>query len=255
MGNAAMSAIRVIIQNNGPAGADGFETRAGLARASEGCLQYELYQSLEFPENLIQLELWDSVAAFDAHWTGLLTSTEELSVLGSAPDELCAPYHLGLPSSPRRQGVNGIEIYPHSHYARQDDVWVPAAEPKRPRSVRWPARSGTRILVRSVLPPDHRDHLVPGAIATRQEKGCLQFEYFQSTSDENRLVLAELWDSPRTYDEHFLLRIRQQRSAPPPTGPKPTGLEFEWYQHTYYARCGAVWQPEKVGERMSTVRW
>lgn len=250
-----MKAIRVIIQNNSPRSQEGFGDRDAHAKAHSGCLQYEFYQSLEFPENVAQVELWDSVASFEAHWSELLGAGERLSVLGSAPEEICAPFHQGLPSTPRRGGVNGVEMYQHASYTQQDDVWVPMQESDRPRSVRWPARSGIRIMVMSCLPPDRRDHLLPGALATRQEKGCLQFEYFQSTSDENRLLLAELWDSPRSYDDHFLLRIRQRRETPPSTAPMPTGLEFEWYQHTYYARCGTAWQPEEIGERMSTVWW
>ncbi len=46
-----------------------------MALADDGCLQYELFESLSEPDSLILLELWRDRQSFDAHWAVELKRT------------------------------------------------------------------------------------------------------------------------------------------------------------------------------------
>jgi len=61
-----------------------------------------------------------------------------------------------------------------------------------------------------------------------KDKGCLQFEVFQSALDPDRLALLELWEDQAALDAHAKL----QAARPPlPEGLRLGGGEREDYTH------------------------
>jgi quinol monooxygenase YgiN len=50
-----------------------WQPHARAARTDEGCLQYELFQSLSHCDRIVLLERWRDRSTFDAHWSVELT--------------------------------------------------------------------------------------------------------------------------------------------------------------------------------------
>ena len=133
----------------------------------------------------------------------------------------------------------------------------------RSETVRWPAASRVRIVIQSTSDPVVDTTMAEFILETRREPNCLQFDYYRSLDYPENSLHLELWDGVRAYDVHYLNRILQRLWStsvrPVDTSPPVTrvygrgGLEF--YQHTFYAPVGGVWQPEEDAQRMVTVRW
>ena len=258
-GNAR--AIRVLYSSNVP-GLDGrVDELCALAhtvRAEPGCLEFDFFRSTEYPENFAQLELWDSPAAYDRHWQqwgshGVFCDIRDLS----------APLHRGRPELPRRDGRNGAEFYHYDPYAISLPLFIPADPADRIASIRWPSRSGVRIIIQSSTDPESDAAFHPYSAETRAQFGCLEFDFFRSLEfPENNLHL-ELWAGPpEQYDAHFYTRKLHAvygtgLSRPPSTEvARRYGIPgFEFYQHGFSTLVGDVWQPEDPVERMMTVQW
>jgi quinol monooxygenase YgiN len=238
--------------------ADRLRDRAAAVRAEPGCLEFDTFRDVEHPENFAQLELWESPQDFDAHWqrskpAGMLCDV----------DDLIAPHHRGRPEYPRRDGNNGAEFYPHATFAMTNATFVAKDPAARIESLRWPSRSGVRIVIQSSTDASDDAAFFPYSAETRAQKGCLEFAFYRSLEfPENNLHL-ELWQGPPVvYDEHFYLRTLHRlygMGLPrPPTTPRERryGSDgFEFYQHCFFTLTGDVWQPEDPAERLSTVRW
>jgi len=61
-----------------------------------------------------------------------------------------------------------------------------------------------------------------------KDKGCLQFEVFQSAADPDRLALLELWEDQAALDAHAKL---QAARPPVPDGLRLGGGEREDYTY------------------------
>ena len=99
----------------GDAFAAAWPERLAEVQAEPGCRQYELFRSVSHPENFTVLESWADRDAFDAHWE-LERGRERLGT-----------QHLG-PSSGRRHGHNGTEIYWEQQnwgWDPEQDAWTP----------------------------------------------------------------------------------------------------------------------------------
>jgi quinol monooxygenase YgiN len=258
-----MAPIRIAIQMN-PANTE--ERIAGMLdhikgmRDEPGCVQAELFRSTEFPENLLNLELWESPAAFDTHWKRVLDS-------GRPPGlpYLNSPYHHGAIESPRRHGQNGIEFYEQAGFSQVDRVFVRADEAQRSEYVRWPAWGKIRIIIQLTSDPNApRSPQADDPVETRAEPGCVEFEFFRGVEYPENVALMEVWESPEIYDRHWLSRILQQNAfaaagnapqRPPPMQRRYGSMGFEWYNHSYYTLVDNVWVPENPAQRMLTVRW
>ena len=257
-----MPAIRVLIQANHAepdAVIPALNEHAKRAREEPGCLQFEFFRSGDITENLLQLELWESVAAFDDYW-----QKHPQSAFMLAPaNQLQSPYHYGSPERPRRHGDSGVEFYRHAYSRVSDGVWLPTDESQLPRTIRWPSYTGVRIINQSTEDPTTAGDRTRYINDTRAEPGCTQFEQFRSVEFPVHTVNLELWTTPRIYDYHYLNRIIQQQTGtitrPPQVGPRMERVYgangFEFYQHAYYGLVDGVWQPENEQERMVTVRW
>lgn len=259
-----MTPIRIIVQSN-PRDAGGrladLIKQSSLVREEPGCLQAEDFRSTKFPENLLHLELWETPAAFDAHWR------RALSHKSSALAELLSlqtPHHYGTPDSPRRQGQNGIELYEHRAVDLIDDIWQRLDAGTRSEWVRWPAWSGVRILIQSTRDPNEDPEIRRQYVLDSEtEAGCEQFEDFRGLEYPENTVLMEKWATAESYDIHWLNRLLQRQGlghgAPAPGSP-PFRRRFgqpgaEWYPHCYYTLIDGVWQPERPELRMVSVRW
>jgi quinol monooxygenase YgiN len=257
-----MPPIRVLIQSN-HRDADSIVPmllrKAEEARRAPGCLQFEFFRSPEFPENLVQLELWGNREAFDGYWRehpdGAFTLAEA--------HVLEAPNHHGTAQWPRRHGMNGVEFYPHHYFERSDDAWQPVDRDAWSETVRWPAADGVRIIIQATSDPTVDGTMSEFILKTRQEPNCLQFDYYRSLDYPENSLHLELWDGPQAYDVHYLNRIldRQWGTSvrPANTSAQATrvygrdGMEF--YQHNFYTRVGTVWQPEEGAQRMVVIHW
>jgi quinol monooxygenase YgiN len=260
-----MSCIRLAVQSNvaDKARVEAALAAAALVRAEEGCLQYELFRSIEFPENLAQLELWESETAYDRHWRRLRDELASAGLLADPSAHLSAPNHHGMPHAPRREGLNGVELYPYARFVRSPaDVWVHAEEAQRIDSVRWPAWSAVRIIIQTNMPVEADAGAIKTSLDTRKEPGCLQFEHYRGIEFPENTVLFELWHDPEIYDIHYLNRIKERMFGGATPSPSRGSVErrygqtgFEWYQHTFFLELDGIWQPENPAYRVSTVRW
>jgi quinol monooxygenase YgiN len=95
-----------------------------------------------------------------------------------------------------------------------------------------------------------------------EERGCLQYEVFQSALRPERFVLCELWADRSAYDEHWRLQTERERAAgPKPTpAPAPPGAAqrratIEFYEQSLYANVDGVWTPEDPALTSQTIRW
>jgi|SRR5579859_534094 len=260
-----MVAIRLTVQSN-VVSEERLEAALTVAkdiRAEEGCLQYEIFRSIEFPENLAQLELWASEAALDAHCRRLRDEPSRGGLLADGSAQVSAPNHYGMPHAPRRDGMSGVEVYPYARFARSpEEVWARADEKERIQSVRWPAWSGVRIVIQTNMPPEGEPAAIKNSIRTRKEPGCQQFEYYRSMEFPENTALFELWRDPEIYDIHYLNRLKERVYGTPDPSPWRWAIErrygqigLEWYQHAFFVEIDGVWQPENPAQRMITVQW
>jgi len=260
-----MSWIRLAVQSN-VASKERVEAALAAAkdvRAEEGCLQYELFRGIEHPENLTQLELWQSEAAYDRHWQCLRGEPARAGLLADGSARLSAPNHHGMPHAPRREGLSGVEIYLHQRFIRSPaDVWVRADEEQRIDSVRWPAWSAVRIIIQLNMPIEAESGTIKTSLETRKEPGCLQFEHYRSIEFPENTALLELWRDAEIYDIHYLNRIKDRMFGGITPSPSRGAVDrrygesgFEWYQHTFFVEIDGIWQPENPAHRTVTVRW
>jgi quinol monooxygenase YgiN len=69
----------------------------------------------------------------------------------------------------------------------------------------------------------------PRCEESRKDRGCQQFEIFQSVSDPDKFALLELWDSAEALADHAKL----QAARPPlPAGLRSGAGEREDYEYT-----------------------
>lgn len=100
------------------------------SRVEEGCMQFEPFRSIEFPENSLNLELWDTPQAIEKHWLNRLTQ-RIYPAAGSPP---AAP----RPAPPeRRYGQAGSEWSQSTWYALVQGVWMPEEPALRTLTIRW----------------------------------------------------------------------------------------------------------------------
>ena len=258
-----MPPIRVMIQNNRKeieALVPSLNKRAAETRQAPGCLQCEFFRSSDIHENLLHLELWESIGALDSYWSA---HPDQAFALG-APHLLQSPFHWGSPELPRRHGQNGVEFYRYTLFDRQEDAWVPVDRTQLPETFRWPSWGGVRIINQSTSDPNNEGDRTRYIMDTRAEPGCIQFEVFRSVEFPQHTVNLELWEeTPRVYDFHYLNRILQRQwgtlTRPVVSGEPPARAYgengFEFYQSGYHALVDGVWQPENEPQRMVTVRW
>ena len=68
----------------------------------------------------------------------------------------------------------------------------------------------------------------PRCELSRKDRGCLQFDLFQSISDPDKFALLELWESQEALDEHAKL---QAQRPPLPEGLRSGAGEREDYDY------------------------
>lgn len=231
-------------------------------RKEPGCLQFEYFRSHDLPENLARLELWESAAAWDAHWNKISSEPGGLEKFADGNiAHVQAPYHWGTPQSPRRDGVNSVEFYRHTLSTGNEGTFIPADPADQVQTLRWPVRSALRLILQSTAPTEWRPP-VEYYHETRSEPGCLQFEHYRGVEFEENAITMELWASQDIYDRHFIHRNGQRvynygtlpagRPAAPERRYGKPGMEF--LEQSIYNLVGGVWQPENPAERMVTVR-
>jgi quinol monooxygenase YgiN len=89
---------------------DYWRRRSAECRAEPGALQYQVFRSIEEPNEFALLELWADQQTYDAHWAA----------------QRAIPDRPVFPRAPRRQGRDGIEFYEQRYYIQADGRWVPA---------------------------------------------------------------------------------------------------------------------------------
>lgn len=256
-----MTPVRVVFQTNSEGDQEILQAATKLARGLPGCLQAEDFRSVEFAENLLHIELWESTAAWDAAWEALRGAPEGRALIAKYQASQ-APFHGGAPAAPRRTGQNGLEFYKQARFAPVSGAWVASDEGVRANSIRWPAWGIVRIVIQSASDPAivTPASQIANSIETRLEKGCLHFEFFRGVEFSENVVLIESWASAEIYDVHWMGRLVQQRASGPVARPTPPErrygqTSFEWYSQCYYALTDDVWMPEDPQQRMSSVYW
>ena len=258
-----MPSVRVLYCSNQrdlPERIDRLRARAAAVRAEAGCLEFDTFRDVEYPENFAQLELWESLSAFDSHW-----QRSKVAGIFCELENLVAPHHGGRPEYPRRDGANAAEFYRHQLFlpAGTTPEFVAKEPAERIESLRWPSRSGVRIVIQTSTDPADDASFHPYSAETRAQRGCLEFAFYRSLEfPENNLHL-ELWHGPPiVYDQHFYLRTLHKLYGVGLARPPSKAVErrygvagFEFYQHGFFTLVGDVWQPEDPAERLSTVRW
>ena len=126
----AWGPVRIVIQGTSPPAEP---TQAQLDNATEsrlepGCIQFENFRSVAFPENTCLMELWSSPEIYDLHWLNRLVQQ------APRPGQAATP---ARPQVERRYGTPGFEWYAHSYYTLIDNVWQPEDRDLRMLTVRW----------------------------------------------------------------------------------------------------------------------
>jgi quinol monooxygenase YgiN len=89
-----------------------------------GCLQFEAFQSITEPRNIILLEMFESLAAYDEHHRSRLSGRDA----GTLPP-LSERWMKGM-----REGTIA-EFYRHDLYKLVDDRWVPVNQARRSATI------------------------------------------------------------------------------------------------------------------------
>lgn len=244
-----MAVVRVVFQTNSPGHLPVLQALTAHMRGQAGCIQAEDHRSIEFDDNLLHLERWESPAAWDAAWTGVKDSDLGRSLV-AAFEDCAAPHHNGLAATPRQYGTSGLEFYPMSRFSAANSYWEATDETQRAQTIRWPIWGKIRIVIQMTADPEA--DIAPrlqNSAKTRAERGCEHFEFFRSLDYAENIALIELWTDAETYDLHWLDRVRQRRGPPPSATPSPTARRygdtgFEFYNQTRYQAIGGVFQPE-----------
>lgn len=119
-----MSAIRVIATIVLPSGDFADEVASSMNEVNQrrqkepGCIQYELFRSLDDPRKIALHELWESKAAYDEHW-----------VSQCAKD--------GMPD-PERLKRAKVEFYQYEVFDCIEGIWQPENPEDRISTIRWP---------------------------------------------------------------------------------------------------------------------
>ncbi len=126
----AWGPVRIVIQGTSPAAppAAAQLDNAGETRLEPGCIQFENFRGIEFPENTCLMELWESPEIYDIHWLNRLIQQ------APRPGQPPAPPR---PTAERRYGRPGAEWYAHSYFTLVDNVWQPENTALRMTTVRW----------------------------------------------------------------------------------------------------------------------
>ena len=125
----AWGPVRILIQGTSPPDGD---ISAQLDNAQEtrlepGCIQFEHYRGIEYPENTCLMELWSTPEVYDVHWLNRLVQ-QAARAGGPAVQR---------PQTERRYGSAGAEWYAHAYYTMVDGVWQPEEGARRMATVRW----------------------------------------------------------------------------------------------------------------------
>ncbi len=125
----AWSLVRILIQGTVPPDWDASTQldNAQETRLEPGCIQFENYRGIEFPENTCLIELWSSPEIYDIHWLNRLVQ-QEARAGGPAGQR---------PQADRRYSRPGAEWYAHSYFTLVDGVWQPEETDRRMVTVRW----------------------------------------------------------------------------------------------------------------------
>ncbi len=95
-----------------PAYLEWWRERSKVCRAERGNLQYEVFRSIEHPNQFALLEAWEDQETYDEHW--------------EAQQQLDRPT---FARAPRTTGRDGLEFYHDLQYYRLvDGQWVPAED-------------------------------------------------------------------------------------------------------------------------------
>jgi quinol monooxygenase YgiN len=251
-----MSVVRMVLQTNHEAHLPVLQALTSHMRGQAGCIQAEDHRGVEFEENLLHLERWESPAAWDAAWAGVRDSELGRSLAQVLTDGE-PPHHNGLAESPRRHGQNGLEFYRFSRFSAENSIWEANDPAERAQSIRAAVWNKIRIVIQMTVDPaaDIAPRLVSSA-NTRAELGCEHFEFMRSLEHPENMVLIELWTDAETYDIHWLDRVRQRRGPPPSAMPSPIkraygDVGFEFYNEARYVLSRGVFQPEPPEWRSS----
>jgi quinol monooxygenase YgiN len=123
----AWGPVRILINGTSPADSDPSAAleNARQTRLEPGCLHFENFRGVEYPENTCLVELWTTPQIYDAHWLNRL-----IQRANAAPGPRPAPME-------RRHGSAGFEWYTHCFCAVVDGMLVPEDPALRMTTVRW----------------------------------------------------------------------------------------------------------------------
>ncbi len=119
-----MSGIRVIVTLNFPSAEIADQALEGMVEAfrpkaqEPGCLQYELFRSIESPEKVVLHEHWASKELYDLHWT---SQTEREGLPDPEQTAMMKPE---------------FEFYRHENYDLVGGIWQPLDPADRLNTIR-----------------------------------------------------------------------------------------------------------------------
>ncbi len=242
-----MSALRILHQVARDEGDDALLLAyVGRARDAAGCLDAELYRSLEYPENAVVTTSWRDEHAFRSHWLAMLESGWNPEVLYEA-------------NALRRYGSDGTEIYHLARFARVENGFVPIeASPER-SVIQWPGGGPIRILVFGAHSDleGRRASMLENAKGTRRQPGCPHFEHFSGVEFPEHTLLVELWSDAHAFEAH-LFYPRLSLGGPPAAQPVSrrhgtNGLEF--YRYRPFVHLFGQWVAPELSDRSDHVIW
>lgn len=101
---------------------------SGETRREPGCIEFEQFQSVEYTEDTMTLELWTDQVVYDFHWSLRGQSRRAGSVLASSGT---------AERTDRIQGTNGFEFYQCAMFKHLYDRWRPVDVSQWSEQVIW----------------------------------------------------------------------------------------------------------------------
>ena len=204
-----------------------------------GCDQWELFQSTRFPENFALLESWESRGAFYSYWN--------IQKVRPVAGKEC----IDDPAN-RKYGRAGSEIYWNRKLYRPDGtVWKPAdgqVSEEEAEGGNNPVRLVINMAAKEGMTDQYAEAWSPHFDEVNEEPGCLQYELFRSTRNEENLCLLELWASRDAFQAHWELEVtrpsltREFAAGPGERRVGSGGVEI-YYKVRPYTWDGQNWTP------------
>lgn len=210
-------------------------------RTVDGLVESEAHVAIDDDAELVIVQVWQSEAAFSAHWESQLEQYRD------------DPFSRAVLT-----GAVASEFYPLHTFTAVDGAWMTEQHCDRTPRIVWPARGALRLVL--TMADGDIDGSLPRMLAEMAsaalEPGCEEYRWYRSLENPRAGVVLERWQDQVAFDAHWHLRRKTMRPQPTPapgSGLGPRVLEF--YRLQEFTHLYDRWFPAELHQRSETVVW